>query len=103
MGFLGFGKKKAEPINLKDYLGEEDINFLYTELQTMAKRVPGETSGIATALAESIKSGDLIPAKESIGMCLSAIKMNQAFKESQAGSEKLLDKLAAIEKQIKGQ
>ena len=102
MGFLGFGKKKAsEPVSLKDYLSEEETGMLAAELQTLAKRVPGEASGIAAALAETILEGGTFPGKEGLGMCLSAIRMNQSFGESQEGSAALLGKLADIEKTIK--
>ena len=103
MGFLGFGKKKEpEPVNLKDYLSEEEIRLLETELRTVANRVPGETSAVVAGLAESVKNGESLPVKEGLGMCVSALNMTKGFGEAQAGSAELLGKLTEIRKKLTG-
>ena len=103
MGFLGFGKKKeAVQVDLKNYLSGDETAMLIKELQTLAKRVPGETSAVVANLAEDLRAGRTIPAKEGLGMCVSAIRMNQSFSESQEGSTALLDKLSEIKKTLVG-
>ena len=103
MAFLGFGKKKEIiQVNVKDYLSDDEIGMLITELNTLAKRVPGETSAVVSDLAKTIREGGTIPAKEGLGMCVSAIKMNQSFSESQEGSSALLDKLSGVSKTLLG-
>ena len=100
MGLFGRAKKKdAEPIELKAFLSSEEAALLIAELRTTANRVPGETSAIMSAMAETIEEGGTIPFKQGLGLCVSAINMNEAFHEAKSGSQELVKKLEAVMKQ----
>ena len=100
MGLFGFGKKKdLQPIELKTLLSAEEIALLVEELNTTAARVPGGTSAMMSAMAETIKEGASIPFMQGLDLCISAINMNEAFHEAKNGSRELAKKLEAIRKQ----
>ena len=100
MGLFGFGKKtNLQSIDLKTLLSAEETELLVGELNTTAARVPGETSAMMNAMAETIKEGAAIPFKQGIDLCISAINMNEAFHEAKSGSRELAKKLEAIRKQ----
>lgn len=100
MGLFGFGKKKADaaPLNVKALLTEEELTLLVTEMRTVANRVPGETSAIMAATADTILEGGDIPAKAGLDLCIAALNMTDSFKESQPGNRELAKKLEAIRK-----
>jgi hypothetical protein len=97
MGLFGFGKKKdLQPVDLKTLLSAEEVELLVGELNTTAARVPGETSAIRSAMANTIEEGGTIPFKQGLGLCVSAINMNESFHEAKSGSRELAKKLEAI-------
>ena len=61
--------------------------------------MPGETSAMMSAMAETIKEGAAIPFMQGLDLCISAINMNEAFHEAKNGSRELAKKLVAIRKQ----
>ena len=100
MGLFGRSKKKnMEPVALKALLSAEEIALLVTELRTTASRVPGETSAIMSALADTIEEGAAIPFQQGLDLCVSAISMNEAFHEGKSGSRELAQKIEMIRKQ----
>ena len=100
MGLFGFGKKKnQEPINLKSLLSAAELELLVAEMQTVANRVPGETSSIISATAKTIAEGDSIPHTSGLDLCISALNMTNSFKEARPGNRELLSKLESIKKQ----
>lgn len=96
---FGFGKKKpAEMIDLKSLLTSDELTLLVEELRKVANRVPGETSSIMAATAESLLAGDSGPKKQILDLCISALNMTNSFKEASEGNRELVEKLEGIKK-----